>query len=211
MGLNEENELEKVYIGGEAIVKIYRDRVEKIRKKKKYRIDELDEAIRKYRTKHEAKILSIARKAGVPTPIVLDVREDTIIMEKIEGTPLKDIINKSLSRKVGELVAKLHDANIIHGDITPLNLILKDNKIYFVDFGLSFIEDRIEPKGVDIHVYFESLKASFDNWKELKEAFIDGYKKYKKWKEVLERVKEIEGRGRYIERKEKKSFNVSSL
>ena len=55
---------------------------------------------------------------------------------------------------------------------------------------------------MDIHVYFESLKASFDNWEELKEAFIEGYKdEYDKAEEVLERVKEIELRGRYVEKK----------
>jgi len=207
MGLDD---AESIYIGGEAVVKIYRDRVEKSRKRKRYRIKELDEVIRKTRTKNEVKILHLARKAGVPTPIVYDVVEDTIIMEKIDGVPLKNIMSKELSKKVGELVARLHEANIVHGDITPLNLMLKDGKIYFLDFGLSFIEDRIEPKGVDIHVYFESLRASFDNWRELVEGFKEGYRVYKKSKEVLERVEEIEKRGRYIERG-KKNFNLSDM
>ena len=79
MGLDD---AESIYIGGEAVVKIYRDRVEKSRKRKRYRIKELDEVIRKTRTKNEVKILHLARKAGVPTPIVYDVVEDTIIMEK---------------------------------------------------------------------------------------------------------------------------------
>jgi TP53 regulating kinase-like protein len=67
---------------------------------------------------------------------------------------------------------------------------------------LAFIEDRVEPKGVDLHVYFESLKASFDNWERLKEAFIRGYREvYEKAEEVIKRAEEIELRGRYVEKR----------
>jgi TP53 regulating kinase-like protein len=187
-------------LGGEAEVRIYKDRVEKIRKAKRYRIPQLDEILRKTRTKTEAKIISIARRSGVPTPIIMDVEGEKIVMERIAGKPVKNIMNSEISREIGRMVAKLHKAGIIHGDITPMNLILSDGKIFFVDFGLAFIEDRIEPKGVDVHVYFESLKASYDNWRELKQAFIEGYAEYRKAEEVLKRTKEIEERGRYVER-----------
>ena len=192
----------KIYLGGEAEVRIYENVVEKIRRVKRYRHPKLDEIIRKSRTKTEAKIISLARKHGVPTPIILDVEDNKIVMERIKGKPVKDVMNKEISREIGRLVARLHKAGIIHGDITPMNMIYCNGKIYFVDFGLSFIEDRVEPKGVDLHVYFESLKAGFDNWRELKEAFIEGYREeYEKADEVLERAKEIELRGRYIEKR----------
>ncbi len=192
----------KVYLGGEAEVRIYENVVEKIRKPKRYRHPKLDESLRKSRTRTEAKIIALARKHGVPTPIILDIEGDKIIMERIKGEPVKNVMSKEISREIGRMVARLHKAGIIHGDITPMNMILSDGKIYFVDFGLSFIEDRVEPKGVDLHVYFESLKAGFDNWEELKEAFIEGYKEeYEKADEVLERAKEIELRGRYIEKR----------
>ena len=198
----EKGKLVKVYLGGEAEVRIYENVVEKIRKSKRYRHPKLDEMIRKSRTKTEAKIISLARKCGVPTPIILDVEDNKIVMERIKGKPVKDIMSKEISKEIGKLVARLHKAGIIHGDITPMNLIYCNGKIYFVDFGLSFIEDRVEPKGVDLHVYFESLKAGFDNWLELKEAFIEGYREeYEKADEVLERAKEIELRGRYIEKR----------
>ena len=198
----EREKLIKIYLGGEAEVRIYENVVEKIRRVKGYRHPKLDEIIRKSRTKTEAKIISLARKHGVPTPIILDVEDNKIVMERIKGKPVKDVMSKEISREIGKLVARLHKAGIIHGDITPMNMIYYNGKIYFVDFGLSFIEDRVEPKGVDLHVYFESLKAGFDNWNELKEAFIEGYRKeYEKADEILERAKEIELRGRYIEKR----------
>lgn len=188
-----------VFLGGEAEVRIG-EKVEKIRKPKHYRISPLDDILRRQRTRTEAKIISMARRSGVPTPLIFDVFEDRIIMERIEGEPVKYVMSPEICKKVGKMVAKLHDKGIIHGDITPLNMILKDGLIYFIDFGLSYIEDRDEPKGVDIHVYLESLKASFDNWEELKESFIEGYRKYRKSEQVLERLKQIEERGRYIEK-----------
>ena len=190
----------EVYLGGEAEVRIYDDFVEKIRREKKYRIKELDEEIRKKRTRTEARIISQARKVGVPTPIILDVEEDKIVMERIRGEELKDIMSEELCREVGRLVAKLHSAGIIHGDLTPRNMIRSRGRIYLIDFGLAFHSHEVEAKGVDLHVFIESLKAAYENWEELKEAFLEGYVEGGGKREVLERLKEIELRGRYVER-----------
>ncbi|MEM4616529.1 MAG: Kae1-associated kinase Bud32 [Archaeoglobaceae archaeon] len=188
-----------IYLGGEAEVRI-EDVVVKKRKPKRYRLKEIDESLRIKRTRTEAKLISMARRIGVPTPIVLDLEEDTIVMERIYGTPVKDCMNEEISREIGRLVAKLHSANIIHGDITPMNMILSNDKIYFIDFGLAFIDSRIEAKGVDVHVYFESLKAGFENWEKLRDAFIEGYLESGS-EDVIGRAKEIEERGRYVERR----------
>ncbi len=190
----------EVYLGGEAEVRIYEDFVEKIRRRKRYRIRELDEEIRKKRTRAEARIISQARKAGVATPIILDVENDKIVMERIRGDELKDVMNEELCREVGKIVAKLHSAGIIHGDLTPRNMIYSKGKIYVIDFGLAFHSHEVEAKGVDLHVFIESLKAAYDNWERLKEAFLQGYLESGGSEEVLERLKEIEQRGRYIER-----------
>ncbi len=187
-----------IYLGGEAEVRIG-DIVVKKRKPKRYRLKEIDEMLRIKRTRAEAKLISMARRIGVPTPIILDVEEDTIVMERIYGVPVKDCMSEDISREIGRLVAKLHSANIIHGDITPMNLIRSNGKIYFVDFGLAFIDSRIEAKGVDVHVYFEAVKAGFENWESLREAFVQGYLESGS-EEVIRRAREIEERGRYVDR-----------
>lgn len=188
-----------IYLGGEAEV-IIGEVVVKKRRPKRYRIREIDEILRLRRTRTEAKLISLARRIGVPTPIVLDVEGDTIVMERIYGTPVKDCMSEEISREIGRMVAKLHNANIVHGDITPMNMILSEGKIYFVDFGLAFVDNRVEAKGVDVHVYFESLKAGFENWESLKNAFVEGYLEFGK-EEVIKRAEEIEERGRYVERR----------
>ncbi len=194
----------EVFIGGEAEVRIYDDRVEKVRVPKRYRVRELDNLLRRRRTVTEARILSSARRAGVATPVVLDVEEDRIVMERIRGTPVKRVMSRDLCREIGRAVARLHSAGIIHGDITPMNMILKDGRIYFIDFGLSYHDERMEAKGVDIHVFYEALKADYDNWAELWNAFLEGYREYEKFDEVYERFREIEMRGRYVDRESQK-------
>ena len=194
-------EPERVYLGGEAEVVIYPEVVVKKRKPKKYRIRELDEVLRLRRTRTEARIISQARKNGVPTPIVLDIEGDTIVMERIKGTPVKFCMSEEIAKEIGRLTAKMHQANIIHGDITPMNMILCEGRVYFVDFGLAFFDNRIESKGVDVHVFFESLRALFDEWRKYRDAFTDGYIEGGGNWEVIERAREIEIRGRYVERR----------
>ncbi len=189
-----------LFLGGEAEVRIYEDRVEKVRVPKRYRVRELDEIIRRRRTITEARILSAARRAGVATPIVLDVDGDRIVMERIRGTPVKSAMSVEVCREIGRAVARLHSAGIVHGDITPMNMILSGGRIYFVDFGLAFHDERLEAKGVDIHVFYESLKAEFDDWSELWRAFLEGYREYERFEDVMERFREIELRGRYVDR-----------
>ena len=187
------------YFGGEAIVRIYENVVEKERRPKRYRIRELDDVLRKKRTRTEVRLMNLARRYGVATPIVLDVRDYTIVMERIDGIPVREIMNEEICREIGRSLAKMHSANIIHGDVTPMNMIYMDEKIYFVDFGLAFVDTDVEPKGVDVHVFFEALKAYFDEWKNLKKAFIEGYLETGN-RDVIKRAEEIAERGRYVER-----------
>jgi Kae1-associated kinase Bud32 len=173
--------------------------VTKVRRPKGYRMQALDERIRRERTVMESRIISEARRCGVPTPIVLDVDQFSLTMEHIEGTKLKEVIDPDLSETVGVLVGKLHACGIIHGDLTTSNMILKGEKIYFIDFGLAFHDQGIEAQGVDVHVFFQTVKSTHDHSEVLIEAFGRGYAKtYSRAEEVLKRVGEIEGRGRYL-------------
>ena len=73
-------------------------------------------------------------------------------------------------------------------------MIYKNGEIYFIDFGLGFHSNRIEDKAVDIHVLKQALEAKhFQNWETLFNIFKKAYKN----KQVLERLKKVEKRGRY--------------
>ena len=74
----------------------------------------------------------------------------------------------------------------------------KENKIYFIDFGLGFISDKIEDKAVDLHLLKQALNTKhFKNAESLFHKIITGYMSYGKSKQVMERFKQVESRGRY--------------
>ncbi len=190
---------EEIGRGAEAVIARDGDRVTKVRLPKGYRMPALDERIRRERTVMESRIISEARRCGVPTPIVLDVDRFSLTMEHVEGAKLKDVIDQDLSEKVGELVGRLHACGIVHGDLTTSNMILRKEKIYFIDFGLAFHDQSLEAQGVDVHVFFQTVKSTHDRPEELIDAFGRGYAKtYSRAGEVLKRVGEIEARGRYL-------------
>jgi len=175
---------------------------------KSYRIKELDEKIRKHRTKTETKLLEKASKL-INSPNPLEIKNDyKIKMPYIKGKKLSETLNsfqslkqKEIMKEIGKNIAILHQADIIHGDLTTSNLILSSDyklKVLFIDFGLGFISNKIEDKAVDLHLLKKALEAKhFQNWELLFNSVIEGYKQYKESKKVLERISIIEKRGRY--------------
>ncbi|WP_276955869.1 bifunctional N(6)-L-threonylcarbamoyladenine synthase/serine/threonine protein kinase [Methanobrevibacter woesei] len=183
-----------------------RDAVLKNRISKNYRISEIDNKIRKARTKLEAKLLSDVKKAGVVTPILYDVNlhDKTILMEEIKGDLVKDIINEDLAYEIGENIAKFHNLNIIHGDITSSNMMVNDkNQLVFIDFGLGRYSDLFEDKAVDLLVLKKSLQSIDYNtaikiFDKVLEGYADEYKDDSLNREqIIKKINEIESRGRY--------------
>ncbi len=186
--------------GAEAILIKVDNTLIKERIKKSYRIEEIDKKIRKFRTRREAKLLQTA-KINVPKVFNVDEQNMKIEMEFLEGDLLKNILDslplkKSLEicKQIGIEVSNLHSQNIIHGDLTTSNMILKDNKLYFIDFGLGFFSDKAEDKAVDIRVLKQALESKhYKNF----EKYFSGFLKNYKHKDVLKRLEKVELRGRY--------------
>lgn len=192
--------------GAEAVIILKDNLIVKDRIKKSYRIKELDEKIRKQRTRAEKKLLEKATKI-INAPDPFPIKEfDKIEMLFIKGKKLAESLDsfsinkqKLICNKIGQEIAKLHDAEIIHGDLTTSNMILtKEGKIFLIDFGLGYISNKIEDKAVDLHLLKQALEAKhFKNWKILFEGLEKGYKDSRESKKVLERLVAVEKRGRY--------------
>ena len=192
-------------MGAEAILYLEGGRLVKDRIKKSYRIDEIDSDLRKLRTRKETKLLEKAKIIDVPKVYESSDKDMKIVMEYLGGDLVKDILDgidkkkrETICKKIGKNIAILHDSNIIHGDLTTSNLILRKNKVYFIDFGLGFISDKIEDKAVDLHLLKQALESK--HYKIFEEAFksiLEGYKINKEFKEVLKRLEKVEKRGRY--------------
>jgi len=171
---------------------------------KEYRIPKLDEKIRKERTKLEAGLLHDAKLQGVRTPFIhkIDRKSFEITMEFVEGKRLKDSLNDNNAgkhcRKLAEQIALLHNAGIIHGDLTTSNVLVKEKDFCLVDFGLGFHSSKLEDKAVDLL----NLKKTFQSthfklskaWRVLEKTYA---KKAFDGQKVLKQVEKIEKRARY--------------
>ena len=159
----------------------------------------LDRHLITERTRAEARCIAAARRGGVPTPIIRDVTETSIIMEKLEGDVLKYVITPDYAHAAGKTVGRLHQAGLVHGDLTTSNMIWKDSRVYLLDFGLAQMTEEIEPRGVDLHVLFQTLESTTENPEILRAAFTEGYRAaFAGADAVLAREHEIELRGRYL-------------
>ncbi len=184
----ESNIVKSGYLGEKAVLK---DRIVK-----NYRIPEIDNKIRRARCKLEAKLLSDAKRAGVVTPVLYDVdlENKSILMEEIDGVMVKDIIDEDLAFRMGENISRLHEADIIHGDITTSNIMLRDDQLVFIDFGLGRHSNLDEDKAVDLLVLKKSLQSIDYN---LAVRYFDCVLKGYGNESIINTISDIESRGRY--------------
>jgi Kae1-associated kinase Bud32 len=179
--------------------------ISKVRPEKSYRQKVLDFEIRRYRTIHEAAMLSNAKDKGIRTPFVyfVDPVATEIVMEYIDGESLKEKITLDLVLKMGKCTGLLHLNNIIHNDLTTSNFInSKKDEIVMLDFGLAFFSERLEDKAVDIRLIKEVFYSSYVSISVAAfSEFIAGYMSItgkEKTQATLRKVLEIERRGRYM-------------
>jgi TP53 regulating kinase-like protein len=193
-----------LYQGAEA--KLYKktDSVVKDRFSKKYRHPSLDSKIRKARTKREAKVLLKLQELKFPCShyITHDEKNMQVEMEFIEGPMLKEVFEKDVklhAQLIGKNIALLHKHGIIHGDLTTSNMILNNDQLHFIDFGLSFFSTKAEDMAVDLHVLKQALESK--HYEVFEGAFAVVMKEYAKHhpdaQAVLKRLETVEKRGRH--------------
>jgi Kae1-associated kinase Bud32 len=178
----------------------------KKRVKKGYRHPLIDASLRKSRTRKESRILDKASKL-LTVPKVSDVDEQNcnITMDFIPGKRLSEHLDEfsmekalKICKEIGEKIALLHKSDIIHGDLTTSNMILHENKVWIIDFGLGFISTRNEDKAVDLHLMKQALESKhFMHGHEYFKKIIEGYRIYDKSEAVLKQFEKVEERGRY--------------
>lgn len=76
-------------------------------------------------------------------------------------------IQLQIAKSVGAAIGKIHDADVVHGDLTTSNLMVRpenessmpsedpskvDPVVVLIDFGLGMMKPTIEDKAVDLYV-----------------------------------------------------------
>ncbi|MBI4447789.1 Kae1-associated serine/threonine protein kinase [Candidatus Woesearchaeota archaeon] len=197
--------------GAEAKIFLEGGKIIKERVPKKYRIPQLDLEIRKKNTRAEVRLLTRAKGViNVPDLFNSSDKEMVIEMEFLDGKKLRDVLDamnvfdrKKALKQIGSMVAELHKSNLIHGDLTTSNMILKDGKIFFLDFGLGFFSTKDEDKAVDIYLLKQALKSKhYKHWKKSFNEILSNYcKNFNESSMVIKRLERVESRGRYKKKK----------
>ncbi|WEL22596.1 bifunctional N(6)-L-threonylcarbamoyladenine synthase/serine/threonine protein kinase [Halorhabdus sp. BNX81] len=186
--------------GAEATVTVEDGRVRKERQPRTYRHPTLDERLRTERTREEARLTSEARRVGVPTPVVHDVdpKEGVLVFERVGERDLREALTLDRVRDVGRHLATIHDAGFVHGDPTTRNVRISEDRTHLIDFGLGYYTGHAEDHAMDLHVFAQSLAGTADDAETLQEAAEEAYRESSgRGEAVLDRLREIEGRGRY--------------
>ena len=191
--------MDQIAQGAEAVLWLDKQRILKERVTKGYRYPELDQKIRKFRTRREAKILQRLEEIDFPAPRLQEFSDQrmSLTLDFISGPKLKDVLKQSnakiLAKAMGENIAKLHNHNIIHGDLTTSNMILDKEKINFIDFGLSQFSEKIEDKAVDLFLLDRALASAHGEiYPEVFETALEMYKKYNQDAgKVLEQLQKV--------------------
>ena len=197
----------KIAQGAEAI--LYKDRgtIIKERLSKAYRLPQLDQSLRQFRTRREAKILQKLEELHFPAPHLREFSDKrmSIVMDFIPGEKLRDILAieddyEILAKEVGNKVGLLHNNDLIHGDLTTSNMIKhgETGEVMLIDFGLSSFSDKNEDKAVDLHLLDRALESKHhEKYPGIFDKVLQGYKESNpEAAEVLKRFAQVQKRGR---------------
>jgi TP53 regulating kinase-like protein len=64
----------------------------------------------------------------------------------------------NVAKSIGAAIGKLHDAEIVHGDLTTSNIMVTEDDgqlttdVVLIDFGLGMMKPTMEDKAVDLYV-----------------------------------------------------------
>ena len=218
------SEGERLHLGAEAEVISGtwhgRPAVLKKRRPRGWRHPDLDASLTRKRITNEIKLTIWLARRGAPVPAIwdVDIEESIIIMERIEGKPLIEVLrnnehDEELLINVGKAIRELHRNAVNHGDLSTNNILIdKKRNPVLIDLGLSSREYDLEGFGIDLHVLHEILRASHPNVKGAMELVLKGYQELDdevgkpqpspggmppKARDVLKRLEQIMKRVRY--------------
>ncbi|KAG9004063.1 serine/threonine-protein kinase bud32 [Tulasnella sp. JGI-2019a] len=133
------------------------------------------------------------------------VNEDLSYLRKHGATP------GQIMRLVGQELAKMHAVDVVHGDLTTSNMMLRPTRSsleeaaspfpleVLIDFGLSFQSALVEDKAVDLYVLERAFISTHPDSEGLFSEVLDGYSEAagdKAWSVLKRRLDDVRLRGR---------------
>lgn len=199
----------------------------KYRPPKPWRHPILDQRLTKHRILSEARILVKCQRDGVRVPAVYAIDESAgwLMLEWIQGTPVRVNINKwlgsrtegiaddarlkDLMRRIGTAVGSMHKIGIVHGDLTTSNMMLSPpsgsseqvddlcGDIVIIDLGLASGAVHEEERAVDLYVLERAFGSTHPRAECLFGELLDAYRGcFKQAPTVLKKLEDVRMRGR---------------
>ncbi|KAI0067485.1 hypothetical protein BV25DRAFT_1819834 [Artomyces pyxidatus] len=106
---------------------------------------------------------------------------------------------------IGVEIAKMHLADVIHGDLTTSNMMLRlpssspsTSRLVLIDFGLAYTSSLVEDKAVDLYVLERAFASTHPDSEPLFTSVLNAYQTRmgKQWHAVARRLDEVRLRGR---------------
>jgi TP53 regulating kinase-like protein len=173
---------------------------------KSWRVQALDDKLRSDRLQSEARSNLRCIRLGIPVAPILFVDRSLgiIVMEELTGPTIKQLLFdgtdptiREVVRQLGVLIAKLHENDIIHSDLTTSNFMLHNGTVHAIDFGLSYISTNVEDRAVDIYVLERAFRSSHPGKEDLLDVVLAAYfATVPKCDAIQTRLKKVRSRGR---------------
>ncbi|KAF9039223.1 kinase-like domain-containing protein [Panaeolus papilionaceus] len=210
----------------------------KYRFPKKYRHSTLDTSLTKSRVAGEARALLRCLRSGVRVPGIrmVDATEGILGIEWLDGNSVKSLLPsgsseegdplgtqlevtprnlesyglsvETLMHHIGTELAKMHLADIIHGDLTTSNMMVCQStksthghprtELVLIDFGLSFQSTLVEDKAVDLYVLERAFASTHPDSEPMFASVLSAYATNmgKEWPALSRRLDDVRLRGR---------------
>lgn len=189
---------------------------------KAYRHPDLDERLTKSRCRSEARVLEkCAKKSEFRVPQVIRVQPPLLFLEYLQGPTLKSYLKDKgngntidfdqLATSIGEMIGKLHNLGLVHGDLTTSNMIRLENEnesqsnpLALIDFGLAKSTSSVEEQAVDLYVLERAFESTHpDLPANFMETILNAYStvtslgtEKKTQQTTLQRLEQVRQRGR---------------
>lgn len=136
--------------------------------------------------------------------------EDEAAGDPGAGTEWNDYLSKNqltpeaIMKLIGRELAKMHTVDIIHGDLTTSNMMLRKSpgtdeiQLVLIDFGLSYQSALVEDKAVDLYVLERAFASTHPESEPLFATVLDTYAEEsgKAWPGIKRRLDDVRLRGR---------------
>ncbi|OSX64975.1 hypothetical protein POSPLADRAFT_1135089, partial [Postia placenta MAD-698-R-SB12] len=114
------------------------------------------------------------------------------------------LLEDAVMRMIGSEIAKMHRADVIHGDLTTSNMLLrrpnppKGLQLVLIDFGLAYTSALVEDKAVDLYVLERAFASTHPASESLFASVLKAYEERmgRDWKAISRRLDDVRLRGR---------------